>query len=99
MDRPARFRLELRAVVVSFKAALRSFHIDGRAGTPGDDDRAAGAEQRALALLDGVENRFTDVTASADGRLALEAARHTIRARDVRVASEDPAIEPAAGPT
>jgi hypothetical protein len=79
MDRRARFRLELRAVVVSFKAALRSVRSDH------DDERAGAAERRALDLLDSVAERYDDLSADADGRSDLDAARRTVRTRDVSI--------------
>jgi hypothetical protein len=89
MDRRARFRLELRAVVVSFKAALRSFDIDGTGRVGDDEQRAVNAQRRALDLLDGVAERFDDITEDADGRSALEGARRTVRARDLTIVTED----------
>jgi hypothetical protein len=88
MDRRARYRLELRAVVVSFKAALRSFRADGDGQTHDHEDRAAAAERRALDLIDSVAERFGDLSAEADGRSALDAARGTVRARDVSIVTD-----------
>lgn len=89
MDRRARFRHELRAIVVSFKAALRSMRAD-RAGGADGEERASGAERRALSLLDGVAERFPDLSGEGDGRSALDAARRTVRSHDISVMAEDP---------
>lgn len=79
-----RFDLEVRTVVVSWKAAVRTMRPeDGAEGAAG---RSAVLRDRALALLDGVEERHAAMAATREGRATMAEARARIRAGDVSVA-------------
>lgn len=86
MERPKRFELEVRAVVVSWKAAVRALRV-----TRGADDASAEGEdrlgERALGMLDALVERYPDLAAEPQGTALLLSSRDQVRRGDVSAVS------------